>query len=121
MPSDFINPVDYRILHNTKPHTGPKSLPQTTLTRSQLIDTVAWVLEGMIEERCGNYTDTKEIPNQTIFHAQKLPAISIKAYLTRFATHSECHENAFVFALLYLDKVGEILDEFSLDSFNVHR
>lgn len=121
MPSDLITPVDYRILNNTKPLTGPKPLSQTTLTRSQLIDTVAWVLEGMIEERCGNYTDIKEIPNQTIFHAQKLPSISIKAYLNRFATHSECHENAFVFALIFLDKVGEIFDNFSLDSFNVHR
>ena len=75
----------------------------------------------MIEERLTRYTDISEVPNQTPFHAKKVPAISIKDYLKRFADNSKCHEDAFVYALIYLDKVGEILDDFALDSFNVHR
>lgn len=121
MPSDLVHPVDYKVLPNTKPQAGSKSQSQPTLTKTQLIQTVAWVLENMIEERCGNYTDISEIPDKTVFHASKLPSISIKDYLNRFATFSNCHEDAFVYALIYLEKVGETLDDFSLDSFNVHR
>jgi len=75
----------------------------------------------MIEERLGNFSDVSEIPNKTLFHAQKLPSISIKAYLQRFAEHSKCADDAFIMALIYLDKVGELIEDFSLDSFNVHR
>lgn len=122
MPSDFIQTVDCKVLPEIKPKgRTSKSLPQTTLTRTQLIETVASVLEGMIEERCTRYAEISEIPAQTMFHAKKLPSLSIKDYLNRFATYSNCHEDAFIYALIYLDKVGENLNEFSLDTFNVHR
>jgi len=122
MPSDIVHPVDYKVFHHhSKPQSGIKHRPQINLSRTQLVDTVASILEGMIEERMARFTDIKEVPNETVFHAKKLPSISIKDYLTRFAMYSQCHEDAFVYALIYLDKVGENLDDFSLDTFNAHR
>jgi len=121
MPSESVQTVDYGILTHFKPHGNTKVLPHATLTRAQLIESVALLLEEMIEERCGRYSGPDEIPNKTIFHAKKLPSISIRDYLMRFSTYSNCHEDAFVYALIYLDKVGESVNEFSVDSFNVHR
>jgi len=121
MPSDFVQTVDYSLSYNINLKNNSKRPPLTSLTRLQLIDTVASILEEMIEERLGNYSDVNEIPTKTLFHAQKLPPISIKAYLQRFAEHSKCADDAFVMALIYLDKVGELMEDFSLDSFNVHR
>jgi len=91
------------------------------LTRQELIQSVAWLLEEMIDQASTNYNDTDEIPNKTAFHAQKRPAISLKDYLSRFAQFSKCHDDVFVYAMIYLDKIGENYQEFELDSFNVHR
>jgi len=67
------------------------------------------------------YTSVEEIPKKTSFHAQKLASISVKNYLHRFATHSECHEDVFIYTLIYLDRIGDNFEEFNLDSFNVLR
>jgi len=121
MPSDLVQTVDCGLTYNLNLKNSSKRSPLTSLTRQQLIETVSSILEEMIEERLGNFSDISEIPCQTKFHAQKLPSISLKAYLQRFAEHSQCKDDAFILALIYLDKVGELLDNFSLDSFNVHR
>ena len=122
MPSDLVQNVDFKVVPHIKScSNNTKSLLKSNLTRQQLIETVASILEEMIEERCGRYTDVNDIPNPTGFHAKKLPSISLKDYLVRFGQYSNCHEDAFIYALIYMDKVGENLEEFSLDSFNSHR
>jgi len=101
-------------LHNSK-HTI------SVLTRDQLIDTVATLIEEMITEGGTRYTSVEEIPEVTPFHAQKLPSISIRDYIKRFATHSNCNDNVFVLVLVFLDRLGEQVPDFTLDSFNVLR
>jgi len=91
------------------------------LTREQLIDSVAGLLEDIIDERCTRYTSLDEIPEKTNYHAKKLPSISLRDYMVRFATHSNCHENVFVMALIFLDKLGQEVADFNLDTYNVHR
>jgi hypothetical protein len=81
----------------------------------------ASILEEMIQDANGSYTQPSEIPNPTLFHAKKQAPISIKDYLRRFAKFSNCHYDAFVYALIYLDKVSNNIENFSLDSFNVYR
>jgi len=93
----------------------------STLTRDQLINNIAEILEDMIAERCTNYSSVDEIPSLTKFHAKKLPPISIKDYLKRFAQFSECQDYTFVILLIFLDRLGEKVEDFCLDSFNVHR
>jgi len=121
MPSDIVQTVDCSLTNNLNLKNSSKRPPLTSLTTLQLIETVALILEEMIEERFGNFSDVSEIPLKTPFHAQKLPSISIKAYLQRFAENSKCQDNAFILALIYLDRVGDLIEGFSLDSFNVHR
>lgn len=106
--------------HVKVPLTQTKQLP-AGLTREQLIETVANLLEDIVTERCTRYTSVDEIPNKTLFHAKKLPSISLKDYMKRFGDYSNCHENVFVLALIFIDKLGEDVPDFCLDSFNIHR
>jgi len=98
-----------------------KVAPKTSLTREELIDTTGDLLQEMIDSAFKNYTDVNEIPVKSKFHAQKLPSISIKDYLKRFAKFSNCHEDVFVYLMIYLDKIGENVPDFELDSFNALR
>lgn len=93
----------------------------SALTRDQLIETIANILEDMIAERCNNYASFDDIPAPNMFHAKKLPSISIKDYLKRFAQFSECQDYIFVIVLIFLDRLGEKVEDFGLDSFNALR
>lgn len=97
------------------------SEPIKNLTREQIVEAVADILDSYIKEKNKDYKEADEIPHKTMFHAKKLPPISIKNYLVRFATHSNCHEDTFVYALIYLDRIEENIEDFSLDSFNALR
>ena len=122
MPSDFLQAnVDYNLFPRVQPQGNSKQPSQPNLTRQQLVETVSSLLEEMIQGRLANYLTADEIPNKTPFHAQKLPPISIKSYLERFAKFSDCSDDAFIYALIYLDKAGDLFEDFTLDSFNVHR
>jgi len=94
---------------------------KASLTKEELIDSVGDILQEMIDSAFKNYTQVSEIPEKTKFHAQKLPSISIKDYLKRFAKFSNCHEDTFVYLMAYLDKIGEKMPDFELDSFNALR
>jgi len=93
----------------------------SVLSRDQLINTIADILEEMIAERCTNYTSYDDIPQPTKFHAKKLPSISIRDYLKRFAQFSECQDYIFVIVLIFLDRLGEKIEDFGLDTLNAHR
>jgi len=122
MPSDFLQPnVDYNLFPRVQPQGNSKQPSRPNLTRQQLVETVSSLLEEMIQGRLANYLTADEIPTKTAFHASKLPPISIKSYLERFAKFSDCSDDAFIYALIYLDKAGDLFEDFNLDSFNVHR
>jgi len=110
---------------NVSSSSGPTEIPhkpqKTALSRKELIEVVANILDNMIAEASQSYSEGNEVAVKTVFHASKKPAISIKDYLTRFGTYSDCHEDVFVYALIYLDKIGENVIDFELDSLNVHR
>lgn len=108
-------------LSSSEPEEKPQKAKKSSLSRQELIEATAWLLEEMIDQASTNYTDPAEIPDRSIFHAQKRSSITIKDYMVRFATYSQCHDDVFIYAMIYLDKIGENLCDFELDSFNVHR
>jgi hypothetical protein len=122
MTTQVLPTVEIPVTHNLK-STVHESKQQTVtvLTRDQLIDTVALLLEDMLSDNGTRYTSVEEIPEVTPFHAKKLPSISLRAYIKRFADFSNCHDNVFVLALIFLDRLGEEVPDFSLDTFNVLR
>lgn len=116
-----IPTVEVSMTPNLKSNVRESKQTVSVLTRDQLIDTVALLIEDIINERGARYTSVEEIPEVTPFHAKKLPSISISAYMKRFAQFSNCHDNVFVLTLIFLDKLGEEVTDFGLDTFNVLR
>jgi len=57
----------------------------------------------------------------TRFHALKAPQITIKFYLKRIAKYSNCSEECFVLALIYIDRLIRKNGNFLVNSLNVHR
>merc|ERR1719186_2324336 len=57
----------------------------------------------------------------TRFHATRAPQITIKSYLHRIAKFSNCSEECFVLALVYIDRLIRKNENFMVNSLNVHR
>ena len=99
----------------------PKASLLTTLTRPQLIEAIAWIMGDIISMKCKSYTSEDEIPEKTVFHAKVLPSITLGDYLTRFSQYAKCEDDALIYAMVYLDRIGEKNPTFCLDTFNVHK
>ena len=121
MTTQVLPTVQDSILSNTKASLQEGKQSFSPLTCDQLIDTVALVIEDMIADRSCRYTSIEEVPVVTPFHAKKVASISIRDYIKRFANFSNCHDNVFVLALVFLDRVGEEVLDFCLDTLNVLR
>lgn len=92
-----------------------------TLTQAQLIEAITWIIEDIIEGKCKNFVSENEIPNKTSFHARILPSIPLRDYLTRFSYYTKCEEDALIYAMIYLDRIGELISDFNFDTFNIHK
>jgi len=57
----------------------------------------------------------------TRFHALQPPNIAVKSYLNRIAKYSNCSEECFVLALIYIDRLIKQNGNFLVNSLNVHR
>lgn len=112
--SDVIIPLPSPTIKSCPPSS-------TTLTQSQLVEAVAWIMEDIIEGRGKSFSLESEIPEKTAFHANTLPSIALCDYIARFSHYAKCQEDVLLYALIYLDRIGEFMAGFSLDSFNVHK
>jgi len=121
MTTQVLPTVEIPVTHNLKASVHESKQTVSVLTRDQLIDSVAHLIEDIISDNGTRYTSVEEIPEVTPFHAKKLPSISIRDYIKRFANFSNCHDNVFVLALIFLDRLGEEVPDFGLDTFNVLR
>jgi len=57
----------------------------------------------------------------TVFHAKKLPTITIHDYMGRLQQFSCCSEACFVLAFIYIDRVLQKNPSFPLGSLCIHR
>ena len=101
--------------------TNLKNSTLPNLTRPQLIEAIVMIMEDIIQSQGKAYACESEIVNKTNFHASVLPTISLSDYITRFFYYAKCQDEVLIFTLIYLDTIGEITENFSLDSFNVHK
>ena len=99
----------------------PRSSIAKPLTRDQLIEAITLIMADIINMKCKGYTNERQIPEKTAFHAKVLPSISLKDYIARFSHYTKCEDDALIYAMIYLDRIGEKNPEFSLDTFNVHK
>jgi hypothetical protein len=99
----------------------PKLSVLTSLPRAQLTQVMAWILNELMKAKGKILVDESEISTKSVFHAKVLPSISLEDYLARFSAYSHCEDDVLIYALIYLDRIGEKLADFTVDSFNVHK
>jgi len=86
--------------------------------RKKLVNVLSDVLTRLCER------NDRFIRNHTIvtrFHALRAPQITIESYLRRIAKYSNCSEECFVLALIYIDRLIRNNGSFLVNSLNVHR
>ena len=57
----------------------------------------------------------------TVFHAVRVPSVSIHDYLFRIARYFLCSPECFVIALVYIDRVMKKQPDFTVRKLNIHR
>ena len=90
-------------------------------SRENIINTIAVILSDLIKEDEDKSTPRALSLQKTMFHAKKTPGISIVDYLRRIGEYSQCSDECFIYALIYLDRIGEKQLNFTLDQVNIHR
>lgn len=84
------------------------------VANDQLIEIIAELLAEIIKSTSGEGT-------VSIFTAKKLPTVSIKDYLNRLAKFCYCSQEAFIVALIFLDRLTSYNKSFTINNGNVHR
>ena len=57
----------------------------------------------------------------TVFHAVRVPSVSIHDYLFRIARYFLCSPECFVIALVYIDRIMKKQADFAVCKLNIHR
>lgn len=86
--------------------------------RQRIIQVLSEVLERLCDRNDRFIEENNVI---TRFHALRPPSIAIKYYLQRIAKYSNCSEECFVFALIFIDRLIRTNENFLVNSLNVHR
>jgi len=83
---------------------------------------LADVLSEVLTQLCArNDRFLMKLHTVTRFQASQAPQITIKSYLKRIMKYSNCSEQCFVLALIYIDRLIRVNEKFMLNSLNVHR
>ncbi|GAB5355216.1 hypothetical protein AAMO2058_000186900 [Amorphochlora amoebiformis] len=83
-----------------------------------VMNALVCVLTKMCNE---NDAEECERPRKTRFHAASIPPITVAEYIDRIAQYSTCSRGCFILALVYIDRIIHVNQDFFVSSFNVHR
>jgi len=86
--------------------------------RGKLVDVLSDVFDRLCKRNDRFINDNTPA---TRFHAMQAPVVTINHYLKRIATYSQCSEECFVLALIYIDRLIRKKETFLVNSLNVHR
>jgi len=86
--------------------------------RNKLVNVLSDVLSRLCERNDNFLMNHTPV---TRFHALRAPQITIESYLKRIAKYSNCSEECFVLALIYIDRLIRNNGNFLVNSLNVHR
>mmetsp|Transcript_43669 Transcript_43669/g.68382 ORF Transcript_43669/g.68382 Transcript_43669/m.68382 type:complete len:225 (-) Transcript_43669:133-807(-) len=86
-------------------------------------DTLVTVVEDVVDWECTlNDAELTGRPSRvTVFHGQRPPNISVRAYIERVRTFSGCSPCCFILGLYYLEQLKNLDPAYKLNSFNLHR
>ena len=98
--------------------------PQATQGGTQadfFVSSLACVLTHLVSLRGEGQTPPEGEPPLTVFHAVRVPSVSINDYLFRIARYFLCSPECFVIALVYIDRVMKKHGDFVICKLNIHR
>mmetsp|Transcript_7934 Transcript_7934/g.11960 ORF Transcript_7934/g.11960 Transcript_7934/m.11960 type:complete len:173 (+) Transcript_7934:52-570(+) len=75
----------------------------------------------ILTQLCLKYSEEDGEKRKTRFHAAEMPLISIEDYIERIALYSSCSESCFILALVYIDRIIHVNEDFELCFLNIHR
>eukprot|EP01017_Pseudomicrothorax_dubius_P007968 TRINITY_DN12577_c0_g1_i6.p1 TRINITY_DN12577_c0_g1~~TRINITY_DN12577_c0_g1_i6.p1 ORF type:complete len:205 (+),score=34.84 TRINITY_DN12577_c0_g1_i6:61-615(+) len=81
-------------------------------------------LETSIAELLEFLASENRIPPQserTIYHCKSTPSVSIQEYVSRIFRYSHCSLECYFIAMIYLDSLANLREDFLIDSSNVYR
>ncbi|CAD8101447.1 unnamed protein product [Paramecium primaurelia] len=84
-------------------------------SESRLIKGISAILEQLIEE-----SEVLEVQD-SLFHSQKIPNITLENYLIRIMRYTKCSEGCLIIGLIYLDRIQELNQELQLNNQSAHR
>lgn len=67
------------------------------------------------------HADSTIPPRRSFFQSERAPSISIRSYIARLDKYMLCSAECFVLALIYIDRVSAISQEFAVNSLTIHR
>ena len=112
----------------TTPEYSPTStVPPTTTTAAVprpanadfFVSSLACVLTHLVSLRGGG--EEGGTGGLTVFHAVRVPSVSIHDYLFRIARYFLCSPECFVMSLVYIDRIMKKEAGFTICKLNIHR
>ena len=105
------------------PAAAPPALPQTPPPADFFVSSLACVLTHLVSLRGDGdpSPDGWEAAPLTVFHAVRVPSVSIHDYLFRVARYFLCSPECFVMALIYIDRIMKKHQDFVICKLNIHR
>ena len=105
-------------------NTAPQLTGSQQHSSDMFVSSLACVLTHLVSLRGGSCPEITEIGGPgplTVFHAVRVPSVSIHDYLFRIARYFLCSPECFVISLVYIDRVMKKHSEFAICKLNIHR
>jgi hypothetical protein len=90
-------------------------------TDTTFVPSLACVLSHLVSINDSNSPTFGESPPVTVFHAVRIPSVSIHDYLNRIAKYFWCSPECFVMSLIYIDRIMKRRPDFVVCKLNIHR
>ena len=119
-PSSSSNP---QVQLPTQPTTAGTSAGSSTPPNSAdfFVSSLACVLTHLVSLR----GDLEQVEDGsaplTVFHAVRVPSVSIHDYLFRISRYFLCSPECFVMSLIYIDRIMKKQQGFVISKLNIHR
>lgn len=78
------------------------------------LDVVSEILEDVLNE-------SDDVRNDDLFSANQIPEISVRSYMQRLKSKSQCSNDTLIMSLIYIDKYTQADASFRLSHYSIHR
>ena len=109
-----------RTIPPTTTTTVVATVPVSNESADFFVSSLACVLTHLVSLRADEVSSGASDP-LTVFHAVRVPSVSIHDYLFRIARYFLCSPECFVMSLVYIDRIMKKQSDFAICKLNIHR